>query len=43
MVRDPTKTRTMEMTIATMGRWMKNLDMESPARRVRDERLGIDS
>src|SRR5216683_2301368 len=29
MLSDPTSTRTIEMTIATMGRLMKNLDMDS--------------
>src|SRR5580765_1693001 len=42
IVSEPTNTRTIEITIATIGRLMKNFDMRSPARRFRRERLRID-
>src|SRR5271165_5318421 len=32
MVREPTSTMTIEITMATMGRLIKNLDMELPSR-----------
>src|SRR5262249_35643699 len=41
MVSEPTSTRTIEITIATIGRWMKNFDMTSPARCLSHKRLGI--
>ena len=39
---EPTSTRTIEITIATIGRLMKNFDMTSPARRFRGEWFRID-
>src|ERR1700739_4084735 len=42
MVSEPTSTRTMEITIATMGRLMKNFDITSPAHRFGGERFRID-
>src|SRR5579872_1663601 len=42
MVSEPTSTRTIEITIATIGRLMKNFDMTLPAHRIRGEWLGID-
>jgi hypothetical protein len=41
IVSEPTGTRTMEMTMATIGRLMKNFDMASPARRFSNKRPGI--
>jgi hypothetical protein len=41
IVSEPTSTRTMEMTMATIGRLMKNFDMASPARRFSNKRPGI--
>src|SRR5215469_11658642 len=41
MVSEPTKTRTIEMTIATMGRLMKNFDMGLLHRRFCRKRLGV--
>src|SRR5580765_6935622 len=41
-VSEPTRTRTMEITIATMGRLIKNFDMTLPAHRVRGEWFRID-
>src|SRR5271166_3200554 len=41
MVRLPTSTRTIEITMATMGRLMKNFDMASPSRSFRGEWLGV--
>src|SRR5580704_14957032 len=35
IVSEPTSTRTIEMTMATMGRLMKNFDMRSPILRCR--------
>src|SRR5215475_1845482 len=42
MVSEPTNTSTMEITIATMGRLIKNVDMALPARGFGDEWFGID-
>src|SRR5579864_4281096 len=42
MVSDPTSTRTIEITIATMGRLMKNFDMTLPTDRFRGEWFRID-
>src|SRR5215469_383347 len=42
-VREPTSTRTIEITIATIGRLMKNFDMTLPAHRVCGERFWIDA
>src|SRR5262249_50975509 len=42
MVREPTSTRTIEITIATIGRLMKNFDMTSPAYRFRSEWFRVD-
>ena len=41
MVRVPTSTRTIEITMATMGRLIKNFDMGLPPRSVRGKRLGV--
>src|ERR1700690_2251969 len=41
-VSEPTSTRTMEITIATIGQLMKNFDMTSPAHRFRGEWFRID-
>src|ERR1700733_3620091 len=42
MVMVPTITMTMEITIATMGRLMKNFDIGSPSRRFRGGKwLGV--
>src|ERR1700739_443901 len=41
MVSEPTSTRTIEMTIATMGRLMKNFDMGLFHRRFCGKRLGV--
>src|ERR1700722_19104683 len=40
-VMEPTRTKTMEMTIATMGRLMKNFDIELPSRAFRGKGLGL--
>src|SRR5215469_255988 len=42
-VNEPTKTKTIEITIATIGRLMKNFDMASPAHRFRGEWFRIDA
>src|SRR5208283_1990935 len=42
MVIAPTITITMEITMATMGRLIKNFDMGLPSFGVRDKRLGVD-
>src|SRR5579871_1623132 len=42
IVRPPTSTSTIEITIATIGRLMKNFDIGSPSRCVCAERLWID-
>src|ERR1051325_4875241 len=39
MVSDPTSTNTIEITIATIGRLMKNFDITSPLLRLRGERF----
>src|SRR5262249_45484739 len=39
IVSDPTSTSTIEITMATMGRLMKNLDMPSPPLGVPSERF----
>src|ERR1700686_2675706 len=41
MGRTPTRTRTMEITMATMGRLIKNFDMGLPPRSFRRKRLGV--
>src|SRR5271156_4088146 len=41
MVSVPTSTRTIEITMATMGRLIKNFDIELPARSSRAKWLGI--
>src|SRR5690349_23886195 len=41
MVSEPTSTKTIEITIATIGRLMKNFDMTSPAHRFGSERFRI--
>src|SRR5580700_11632650 len=41
MVRVPTSTSTMEITMATMGRLIKNFDIGLPSL-ARSERLGVD-
>src|SRR6266481_810013 len=41
MVSEPTSTRTIEMTMATMGRFMKNFDMGLLHRPFRGKRLGV--
>src|SRR5271156_4001270 len=41
MVRVPTSTRTIEITMATMGRLIKNFDIELPARSSRGKWFGI--
>src|SRR5580700_4256441 len=41
MVSDPTITRTMEITMATMGRLIKNFDMELFPRSCHREWLGV--
>src|ERR1700757_2476952 len=41
-VSEPTSTRTIEITIATIGRLMKNFDMTSPAHRFHIEWFRID-
>src|SRR5277367_561234 len=41
MVRVPTSTSTIEITMATMGRLMKNFDIELPSRCFRGKRLGV--
>src|SRR5260370_3102684 len=41
MVSEPTSTRTMEITIATMGRLMKNLDIGLRSLRLGEKRLGL--
>src|SRR5215469_8486414 len=41
-VSEPTRTRTMEITIATIGRLMKNFDMTLPAHRFRAEWFRVD-
>src|ERR1700722_20055501 len=41
IVKKPPSTRTTEITIATIGRLMKNFDMKSPGR-FSGERFGID-
>src|SRR5271165_2916680 len=43
IVREPTSTRTKEITIATIGRLMKNFDMTLPAYRFRGEWFRIDT
>ena len=42
IVRAPTSTMTMEMTMATMGRLMKNFDIGSPSLSCRRVRPGGD-
>src|SRR5271165_6942289 len=42
MVRVPTSTRTIEITMATMGRLIKNFDIGSPSRCCRNKWLGVD-
>src|SRR5271163_1529693 len=41
MVRVPTSTRTIEITMATIGRLIKNFDIELPARSSRGKWFGI--
>src|ERR1700722_495002 len=41
MVREPTNTKTMEITIATMGRLMKNFDMGLPSLSFHGKWLGL--
>src|SRR5271156_5808131 len=41
MVRPPTSTRMIEITIATMGRLIKNFDMGLPSRSFRGKRLRV--
>src|SRR5208282_4861312 len=41
MVRVPTSTSTMEITMATMGRLIKNFDMGLPSRGFHGKRLGV--
>src|SRR5712692_10481089 len=41
MVREPTSTRTMEITMATMGRLIKNFDIRLPSLGFRGIRLGV--
>src|ERR1700677_1717536 len=41
MVRPPTSTMTIEITMATMGRLIKNLDMELPSRSVPGKWPGV--
>src|SRR5580693_4148223 len=41
MVSEPTSTRTIEITMATMGRLMKNLDIQLPPLRFRREWRGV--
>src|SRR6266852_6945660 len=41
MLREPTSTKTMEITIATIGRLMKNFDMGLPSLRFHGKRLGL--
>src|SRR5580658_5023085 len=41
MVREPTNTRTMEITIATMGRLIKNFDIGLPSLAFRGKGLGV--
>src|ERR1700741_5226575 len=43
IVSEHTNTRTIEITIATIGRLMKNFDMTSPAHRFRSEWFRIDA
>src|SRR5579862_8202579 len=40
-VSEPTSTSTMEITMATIGRLMKNFDIALPALRIAGKRLGI--
>src|SRR5271166_5373416 len=41
MVRAPTSTSTIEITMATMGRLIKNFDMGSPSLSIQPEWLGV--
>src|SRR5271155_2690784 len=41
MVSVPTSTRTIEITMATMGRLIKNFDMGLPSRSFRGKRLRV--